>query len=264
MVNFYYYEVRKEISAIIPNSEWDDGSLGPLFVRLAWHASGTYDKHSHTGGSNGSTMRLQTEADDPANAGLKYARDFLEPIKQQFPEISYADLWTLAGVVAIKDLGGPDVPWKSGRKDTNDESLVPPNGRLPDAEKGADHVESVFNRMGFTDRETVALIGAHSLGRCHLDRSGYDGPWTRTPDKFTNMFYHHLLKTEWKEVKLQNGNIQYVDSRSGEIIMLPADLALLDDRFKGHVQDFAKSKQAFFQEFAQAYGKLLELGVKRE
>jgi catalase (peroxidase I) len=45
--------------------------------------------------------------------------------------------------------------------------------------------------------------------------------------------------------------------------MLPADLALLDERFKGHVQDFAKSKQAFFQEFALAFGKLLELGVKR-
>jgi catalase (peroxidase I) len=189
-----YNSVRGAIKDILPDNGWDNDTLGPLFVRLAWHASGTFDKHSNTGGSNGSTMRLQKEADDPANAGLNLARDALEPIKQQFPEISYADLWTLAGVVSIKELGGPEVQWKPGRKDTNDESLVPPNGRLPDAEKGADHIESVFHRMGFNDREIVALLGAHSLGRCHPDRSGYDGPWTKSPDKFTNMFLPSFIK----------------------------------------------------------------------
>lgn len=76
------------------------------------------------------------EANDPANAGLEYARKFLEPVKQRFPWISYGDLWTLAGVEAVKAMGGPDVPWQGGRLDHTDDSNVPPNGRLPDAAQG--------------------------------------------------------------------------------------------------------------------------------
>jgi hypothetical protein len=75
-------------------------------VRLAWHASGTYDKASNTGGSNGATMRFPTEANDGANAGLDLARKILEPIKAKYPWITYADLWTLAGAVAIESMGG--------------------------------------------------------------------------------------------------------------------------------------------------------------
>ena len=57
----------------MPKPGYDDGSLGPLFVRLAWHASGTYDKATNTGGSNGSTMRFKPELSDGANAGLDLA-----------------------------------------------------------------------------------------------------------------------------------------------------------------------------------------------
>lgn len=71
---------------------------------------------------------------------------------------SDADLWTLAGVVAIKELGGPTVPWKSGRVDATDESLVPPNGRLPNAEEGEQHVRDVFYRMGFNDRLVFTIL----------------------------------------------------------------------------------------------------------
>jgi catalase (peroxidase I) len=71
---------------------------------------------------------------------------------------SDADLWTLAGVVAIKELSGPTVPWKPGRKDKTDDKDVPPNGRLPDAEKGEDHIREVFNRMGFNDRLVFTLL----------------------------------------------------------------------------------------------------------
>ena len=78
-------------------------------------------------------MRYKPESTDGANAGLEHARKFLEPIKQKFPAISYADLWTLAGVVAIEAMNGPIVPWKAGRKDVTAEvapKVVPPNGRL--------------------------------------------------------------------------------------------------------------------------------------
>ena len=61
--------------------DYDDGSYGPVLVRLAWHASGTYDALTGTGGSNGATMRFAPEGDHGANAGLKMARDFLDPVK---------------------------------------------------------------------------------------------------------------------------------------------------------------------------------------
>jgi hypothetical protein len=55
------------------------------------------------------------------------------------------------------------------------QAKVPENGRLPQAALGASHVREVFTRMGFDDKETMALIGAHCVGRCHVDRSGYHG-----------------------------------------------------------------------------------------
>lgn len=77
-----YQKVYNEIaSRLEENDEYDDGSYGPVLVRLAWHASGTYDKETGTGGSNGATMRFSPEGDHGANAGLKHARDFLEPVK---------------------------------------------------------------------------------------------------------------------------------------------------------------------------------------
>jgi hypothetical protein len=63
---------------------------------------------------------------------------------------------------------------------------VTPDGRLPDAALGAEHLRDVFYRMGFDDQEIVALSGAHSLGFCHDDRSGFVGAWTETPHEFTN------------------------------------------------------------------------------
>ena len=62
-------------------------------MRLAWHCSGTYDKESKSGGSNGATMRFAPEANQGCNAGLGAARDKLEEVKKQFPQITYSDLW---------------------------------------------------------------------------------------------------------------------------------------------------------------------------
>ena len=73
-------------------------------------------------------------------------------------------------------MGGPEIEWHPGRTDFADDSLCPPRGRLPDASQAADHLRDVFYRMGFNDQEIVALSGAHSLGRCHSDRSGFHGP----------------------------------------------------------------------------------------
>ncbi len=52
--------------------------------------------------------------------------------------------------------------------------------------------------MGFNDQEIVALSGAHTLGSCHISRSGFDGPWTRNPLKFDNSYFKHLLHSDWQ------------------------------------------------------------------
>ncbi|TPX56834.1 hypothetical protein PhCBS80983_g04250 [Powellomyces hirtus] len=259
-------KVRNDIRAILKNPDYDDGSIGPVLVRLAWHASGTYERKSRTGGSNGATMRFDPESNDGANAGLEHARAFLEPIKQKNPWISYADLWTLAGCVAIEAMGGPKIPWKEGRTDRDPKNLtaadVPPNGRLPDAAKGQDHVRQIFYRMGFDDREIVALLGAHAVGRCHADRSGYDGPWTHTPTRFSNQYYKLLTTVNWVK-RDWDGPLQYRDE-DDELMMLPADMAVIrDPEFAKIAKEYAQSNELFFKDFAAAFAKLLELGVPR-
>jgi cytochrome c peroxidase len=247
-------------SRSLDNIDYDDGSYGPVLVRLAWHASGTYDKASGTGGSNFATMRFGPEAGHGANAGLKTARDLLEPIKAKYPGLSYGDLWTLAGVVAVQEMGGPTIPWRAGRTDGTEANCTP-DGRLPDATKGNDHIRAIFYRMGFNDAEIVALAGAHALGRCHTDRSGFQGPWTFAPTTFSNDYFVRLLQDKWVEKKWA-GPKQYVDAKTGTIMMLPTDIALLADPvFRAQVELYAKDKARFFQDFAAVYVKLLELGV---
>ena len=171
--NVNFKKVKEDVENILWNKSYEDQHIGPLLVRLAWHASGTYDKDTKTGGSNGATMRFKKEANDGANAGLDQARNFLEPIKKSHPGISYADLWIYASYVAIESMGGPHIDFAHGRQDAVDEKACPPNGRLPDAAKGRQHIRDIFGRMGFNDQEMVALIGGgHALGRCHTKRSG--------------------------------------------------------------------------------------------
>lgn len=93
-------------------------------------------------------MRFEPEAKHGANNGLNVARTLLEDVKKEFPWISYGDLWTLGGVAAIQELGGPKIPWRPGRID-GFAAQCTPDGRLPDASQGADHVRNVFYRMGY-------------------------------------------------------------------------------------------------------------------
>lgn len=100
-----YRQVYNAIAQILEeNPEYDNGSYGPVLLRLAWHASGTYDKTTKDGGSAKGSMRFEPESKHGANAGLHVARDKLEKIKNQFPWISYGDLWTLGGVVAVQEM----------------------------------------------------------------------------------------------------------------------------------------------------------------
>ena len=270
-------EVKAAVRALLRQPDYDDGSAGPVLVRLAWHSAGTYCQETKTGGSNGAGMRYEAEGGDPANAGLQHARAFLEPLKRRFAWITYADLWTLAAVVAVREMGGPDVAWRGGRTDFADESKVPPRGRLPDGAQGADHLRHIFYRMGFGDQEIVALSGAHNLGRCHADRSGFDGKWVNNPTRFSNQYFKLLLANDWKKTKLENGVEQFVyvdedDEEEGAaeekpegLMMLPTDMSLLSDAaFRPWVERYARDKDLFFEHFAAVFAKLLELGIRRD
>ncbi|KAL3908664.1 MAG: hypothetical protein SGILL_008398 [Bacillariaceae sp.] len=255
-----YKAVAKDIMDLVEkNPDW-----GPTFVRLSWHSSGTYDKESNTGGSGAGTIRFKEELAHGANAGLAVtAVKWLEPIHKKYGgSISYADLYTLAGVVSIKALGGPTIGWSSGRKDEL-EDFVTPDGRLPAADSGdpladkadADHLRKIFNRMGFNDQEIVILSGAHALGR------GYDGPWTFTPTTFNNAYYGLLTTLKWIP-KDWSGVPQYVDGGTGRLMMLPTDVVLLEDKsFLKWVNVYAKDGAKFDKDFAKTFQKLEELGT---
>ena len=189
----------------------------------------------------------------------EHADDFVE----KFPWISYSDLWILAGVCSIQEMQGPIIPWRPGRQD-RDVGFCTPDGRLPDASKDENHIRAIFGRMGFDDREMVALSGAHALGRCHTDRSGYDGPWDFSPTVMTNEYFRLLIGEKWRWKKWK-GPAQYEDVSTKTLMMLPTDMALIKDKeFKKHVARYAKDSDVFFKEFSDVIVKLFELGVPFE
>lgn len=175
-------------------------------------------------------------------------------------------------------MGGPSIPWRPGRQDAPSPGppgpgdKVLPDGRLPNANMGCpsasnSHVRDIFGRMGFNDRETVALIGAHAVGRCHPEASGFWGPWTRAETTFSNDFFVQLLEGKWQPKKTHEGQpwtgpFQF-ESPDGALMMLPADLWLLQDKeFRKYVELYAKDEELFFKDFSAAFAKLLELGVQ--
>ena len=189
----------------------DGAAFLPILVRLSWHDSGTFSKaddgkgHALSGGSAGAQRFPDGESKHGANAGLAVARSIVQPYKEKYPTVSHADLWALAAITAIEEAGGPSVPFRAGRVDVKTAAGCVAEGRLPDGDKGASHIRSVFNRMGFDDSEIVALSGAHTLGACHASRSGFDGPWTDTPLKFDTRYFELLLSCKWKMTTASTG-----------------------------------------------------------
>jgi len=306
--------VRYDIAAALrdcPNF-YDDGSYIPLMIRFAWHCCGTYDKATGTGGSNGCTMRFPAEQADPENAGLAKAREVIAGVHKKHPWLSLADLNILAGYVAIEEAGGPPIPFSYGRLDfTDDEaravygvgkcpfaskdgSLNPHGSRLPAADLGPDPsvpasadpakreaptinaVRGTFHRMGFDDKETVALILlGHQFGRCHLENSGFVGSWYGFDPAHWNIYgpgglgylslYGYLGRM--KETINARGNRQWNAQGFGgsddnpAFMMLAVDMALdWDPTYRQHVAYYNTHRLEFRRDAAHAWKKLTELG----
>ncbi|CAA7403503.1 unnamed protein product [Spirodela intermedia] len=228
-------KARRELRVLISREK-----CAPLMLRLAWHDAGTYDLRTGTGGPNGS-IRNEAELNHAANSGLKTAVDLCESVSAKCPRISHADLFQLAGVVAVEITGGPTVDFIPGRPDS---SSSPEEGRLPDATRGAAHLREVFGRMGLSDKDIVALSGGHTLGQAHRERSSFEGKWTEDPLKFDNSYFLNLVAGE-KE----------------ELLKLPTDKALVADPALRHYVDlYSKDEEAFFRDYAESHKKLSELG----
>jgi len=245
---------------------WDDGSICPVLVRLAWHASGTWSPEAEIrGGSNGATMRFAPELTDDANKGLQFPRAWMEEVYQRLQDrnspMSRADIWIYASYVALEVMGLDQITFVSGRVDYSaSTSRVPPNGRLPDATLGAEHTRDVFGRMEFTNEEMVALIGGgHTIGRMHADRSGFTGPWSRKPTTMNNAYFQHLVDDEYVEDPKNPG--QFVDTRDGKTFMTPNDISLINDEiFAPITKKFAVDEPYFLAVFRGAWKKLTEFG----
>ncbi|KAI9319554.1 heme peroxidase [Zopfochytrium polystomum] len=167
---------------------------GSGIVRLSWHDAGSANVETGTGGPHGD-LRFSQVYSYSENLGLQRAVDILEPIYQKFNgSISHADLWSFAAAVFITNNNGPEIAWRPGRADAPSFAADPiPPFTHPNATMDASDYRPIFQRMGFNDREIVALIGAHNIGWASKNNSDYVGGWTTEPWWFSNQFFTRLL-----------------------------------------------------------------------
>ena len=205
-----YYALKKDLEALMTDSQdwWpaDYGHYGPFFIRMTWHAAGTYRVGDGRGGGGTGAQRFAPLNSWPDNGNLDKARRLLWPIKQKYGnKISWADLLILAGNVAIESMGGTTFGFSGGRPDiwapeedinwgieaewlgndryTGERRLDNPLGAVqmgliyvnpegpdgnPDPLASARDIRETFGRMAMNDRETVALVaGGHTFGKAH-------------------------------------------------------------------------------------------------
>ena len=201
--------VVADLTALMTDSQdwWpaDFGHYGGLFIRLAWHSAGTYRIADGRGGAGGGQQRFAPLNSWPDNTNLDKARRLLWPIKQKYGrKLSWADLFVLAGNVALESMGfqtfgfgggradtwepeelfwGPESSWLGDERYSGERQLHPglgavqmgliyvnpegPNGN-PDPVASARDIRETFARMAMDDEETVALIaGGHTFGKTH-------------------------------------------------------------------------------------------------
>nr|BAA37036.1 catalase [Geobacillus stearothermophilus] len=205
-----YWALKEDLRKLMTESQdwWpaDYGHYGPLFIRMAWHSAGTYRTGDGRGGASTGTQRFAPLNSWPNNANLDKARRLLWPIKKKYGnKISWADLFILAGNVAIESMGGKTIGFGGGRVDvwhpeedvywgsekewlaserySGDRELENPLAAVqmgltyvnpegpdgkPDPKAAARDIRETFRRMGMNDEETVALIaGGHTFGKAH-------------------------------------------------------------------------------------------------
>jgi catalase-peroxidase len=216
-----YQAMKADLTALMTDSQdwWpaDYGHYGPFFVRMAWHSAGTYRTSDGRGGGGSGMQRFAPLNSWPDNVNLDKARRLLWPVKQKYgKQLSWADLFILAGTVAMESMGlksfgfgggrvdvwepddvtywGSEETWLADERYTGDRELEislaavqmgliyvnpeGPNG-VPDPVASGRDIRETFARMAMNDEETVALTaGGHTFGKTHGagDPAKYVGP----------------------------------------------------------------------------------------
>lgn len=228
-----YLLIKEEVRKVLSKAK----AAGVL--RLVFHDAGTFDIDDNTGGMNGSIVY---ELERPENTGLKKSIKVLQKAKTQIDAIqpvSWADMIAVAGAEAVEVCGGPPIQVSLGRIDT----LVPdPEQRLPEESLGASDLKKCFQRKGFSTQELVALSGAHTLGS-----KGFGSPIS-----FDNSYYKVLLEKPWTS-----------PGGMSSMVGLPSDHALVEDNeCLRWIKKYADSENLFFEDFKNAYVKLVNSGVR--
>lgn len=287
--------LKEDLTALI-----DKLNCNPIFVRLAWHDSGTFDQRISTfperGGANGGIVH-DPELTMGANAGLAKAINFLKPLKKRYPLVSWADTIQMASACAIEHAGGPEIDMKYGRVDIGAGGCAGPKSRegfadnagLPDAkppfgcgaETASEHLRNVFTKkMGFSDQDIVALSGAHTLGRAFKERSGAC-PFGYSEKNGTRYTNSQELRPRmdgkaglgmggggsWTKDWLTFNNSYFLQYKAEDphLLWFPTDEALhTDPTFKPFFVKYGEDQGAFFKDYAAAHKKLSELGSKWE
>ncbi len=350
-----YHALKADLTALMTESKpwWpaDYGHYGPFMIRMAWHAAGTYRTADGRGGASSGQQRFAPLNSWPDNANLDKARRLLWPVKQKYGKnISWADMFVLAGNVAIESMGGPVFGFGGGRKDvfeperdvywgteeewvsTGAETRIQPDkewalenplaaiqmgliyvnpegpGGDPDPRASARDMRETFSRMAMNDEETVALTaGGHTFGKCHgagdasligaepegadiafqglgwtsgyesgvaehAITSGLEGPWTNTPDRWSENYFRLLLDYEYELVTSPAGAKQWqpVNQREEDMapdahnpgkrvptMMTTPDMALkMDPEYRRISERFRSDHEALKDAFARAWFKL--------
>jgi len=197
-----------------------------------------------------------------SNAGLSNVVNALEPVYQQYKSIvSRTDLWQMAANEAVHMTSGGrlNVPWKYGRVDNTNPLLS--QLRLPQASFTPGELRSVFgNNQRLTDKDIVALLGAHTLGGTHKGASGFtSAPWDNTPTTFDNAYKSSLLQNDWRGGNVANENL----ARRGPLtlIMLTADFSLRNDPLLlSWVRWYAEHQADWENDFIAAWIKVQNFG----
>ncbi|MEU7703088.1 catalase/peroxidase HPI [Streptomyces sp. NPDC039028] len=199
---------RDVFEVMTASQDWwpaDYGHYGPLFIRMSWHAAGTYRIEDGRGGGGSGAQRFAPLNSWPDNASLDKARRLLWPVKQKYGrKVSWADLLVFAGNCAMESMGfktfgfgfgrediwepeevfwGPEDTWLGDERYSGDRELTGPFGAVqmgliyvnpegpngnPDPIAAARDIRETFGRMAMDDEETAALIiGGHTFGKCH-------------------------------------------------------------------------------------------------
>ncbi|XP_014498777.1 putative L-ascorbate peroxidase 6 isoform X1 [Vigna radiata var. radiata] len=228
-----YLLIKEEVRKVLSKGK----AAGVL--RLVFHDAGTFDINDNSGGMNGSIVY---ELERPENAGLTKSVKVLQKAKTQIDAIqpvSWADMIAVAGAEAVEVCGGPPIQVSLGRLD----ALVPdPEGRLPEESLNASGLKMCFQSKGLSTQELVALSGAHTIGS-----KGFG-----SPNSFDNSYYKVLLEKPWTS----SGGMS-------SMIGLPSDHALVeDDECLRWIKKYADSENLFFEDFKNAYVKLVNSGVR--